>query len=642
MRDIFWNVFLLSFQIGVVIAAVYLWKHMGEKKYYATGRYFIWLFIGLRLLVPINLGIAAIPFQSDYILKENNETYRVIEDGRNNEHKENLLKESWQQQSEHKVSEDKVSKSQVIRSDIQDKKEGEKDYKNASIVYILKQVLPYIWIMGILIYFIYESLSYLTFQKKLMRWRKSISKREQQIFECVAEELKVFRKVKVYRCSQVVSPMMTGIIYPCVYLPKKSYDDKMLYFIFKHELTHIKHFDIYYKLLMMVIKEIYWFQPLIYLMYQMAVCDMEEYCDFTVIKKKDLKYRQAYSFVMLQNLIEQDKQLNRSLTTCFYGGKMQMKNRFKNIISNEKKKYGGILIGVFVLLVIISGNFVLNGEAKATKKTDSKQGKVSTTEETKQAITQKNILLLGIEKFGAASQKNAGRADTIILATVKQDKIIFTNIQRNLYTKEENIEKLSSLYPIGKGAKIKEVLEQKMDIKIDYTMSVDFHGLEKIIDSLGGVNVDVTKEEADYLNSTNYISKKEYRNLSSGLQLLNGNQALGYARIRAVANKDGSSNEFGRGERNLTILRSILEKCKETNLIDLPAMVSECIKFVTTDMNSKDILSLVQIIDLKSTNIKTQQIPERDSDCSMVRINNMAVIEYDFSNSKSVSELKAD
>lgn len=322
---------------------------------------------------------------------------------------------------------------------------------------------------------------------------------------------------------------------------------------------------------------------------------------------------------------------------------MQMKNRFKIIISNEKKKYGGILIGVFVLLVIISGNFVLNGEAKATKKTDSKQGKVSATEETEQAITQKNILLLGIEKFGTASQKNAGRADTIILATVKQDKIIFTNIQRNLYTKEgENIEKLSSLYPIGMGAKIKEVLEQKMDIKIDYTMNVDFHGLEKIIDSLGGVNVDITKEEADYLNSTNYISKKEYRNLSSGLQLLNGNQALGYARIRAVANKDGSSNEFGRGERNLAIIRSILEKCKETNLIDLPAMVSECIRFVTTDMNSKDILSLVQIIDLKSTNIKTQQIPERDSDCSMVRINNMAVIEYDFSNSKSVSELKAD
>lgn len=653
MRDMFWNVFLLSFQIGFVIAAVYLWKRIGEKKYYAIGRYFIWLLIGLRLLIPINLGIAPIPLQSNYILnvfklnfefgEENDETYRIIENGSNNEQKENLLKESWEQQAAHKISEDKVSKSQVIISDIQDKKEGGKDCKNISIIYIIKQVLPYIWIIGIFIYFIYEGLSYLTFQKKLARWRNSISKSEQQVFDYVAAELKIFRKVKIYRCSQVASPMMTGIIYPCVYLPKKSYDEKMLYFIFKHELTHIKHFDIYYKLLMMVIKGIYWFQPLIYLMYQMAVCDMEEYCDFTVIKKKDLKYRQAYSFVMLQNLIEQNKQLNCSLTTCFYGGKMQMKNRFKNIISNEKKKYGGILIGVFALLVIISGNVVLNGEAKATKKADSKQGKVGTAEESKQDITHKNILLLGIEKFGAASQKNAGRADTIILATVKQDKIIFTNIQRNLYAKEgENAEKLSSLYRFGKGAKIKEVLEQKMDIKIDYTMSIDFRGLEKIIDSLGGVNVNITKEEADYLNSTNYISKKEFRNLSSGTQLLNGNQALGYARIRAVAYKDGNTNEFGRGERNLIILKSMLEKCKDINLTNLPAIVSECINFVTTDMSSKDILSLVQTIDLKSTNIKTQQIPERDSDCSMVRINNMAVIEYDFSNSKSVSELKAD
>lgn len=651
MERIFWNVFILSFQIGIVIIAVYLWKRIGEKRYYAMGRYFIWLFIGLRLLIPVNLGIASIPFNLNILNelkinsdleKEKEEITKLNEDERDNRQKEYPLEESSKQRMTKKVLENKNTKSQIIISDEQGKNRNDIDYKSISIIYFLKQILPIIWIIGIFTYFIYEGLSYITFQRTLVRWRNPISQKEKQIFVYVAEELKVLRKVKVYYCSQITSPIMTGILHPCVYLPKKYYDEKMLYFIFKHELTHVKHYDIYYKLLLMAVKGIYWFQPLIYLMYQMAVCDMEEYCDFAVIKKQDLKYRQAYSFVLLQNLMEQDKQVNRSFTTCFYGGKIQMKNRFKNIISNDKKRFGGILIAVFVLLVIASGNLILNvnGEETSAGETDNNQAESSKTEELKQTMTPKNILLLGIENFGNSSEE-AGRADTIILATIKKDKVIFTNIQRNLYAKEgNNVEKLSSLYHTGKEEKIKDVLQQKMDIKIDYTMCVDFQGLEKIIDSLGGITVFVTEEEADYLNRTNYISKKENRNLSLGTQLLNGNQALGYARIRAVANKDGISNEFGRGERNLIMLKSILEKCKEIKVAELPAIVSKCIKFVTTDMSTKDVLYLIQNVELSSISIKTQQIPESESNCSQVRINDRAFIEYDFSNSKSLSKLK--
>lgn len=649
MELIFLRILNLSLQMSFVIVALYIWKCIGGKRYYVIGRYVLWLIICIRLLIPVNLGIFFVPTMPNAIatwLKEkpvsslNNSILKnqINEDGRNKEIEDSKLEQSSDFLLEKQVLEDK----KLIKND-------DKQVESGNILqqgkfwfdYSIKKILSFIWIIGIIIYFIFESGSYMAFQKRLKRWRIPVTKKESQIFYSVAKELTISKKVQIYYCNQISSPMMTGIIRPCVYLPNKTYDNNMLYFIFRHELIHIKHYDICYKLVMLLVKVIYWFNPLIYLMCQTAVWDMEEYCDFDVIKKQDITFRKNYSIVMLQNLIGQDKNRKISLTTCFYGGKNQMKNRFKNIMTNNKKKYGGVLLGIFIFLIFLTGNFAFNKEAESKDNNGDK--KTTWNEDVKSDAINKptNILLLGIDNMVNASPIEEGRADTIILATVKQNQIIFTNIQRELYVKEgDTVTKFNSLYQEDNGIKLKGVLEQKLDLKIDSMIKVDFIGLEKIIDTIGGIKVNLTQEEADYLNQKNFITKKKNRTVLSGNQLLNGNQAVGYSRIRVIVNEDGLSNGFGRGQRNLSILTSILKQCKNASIDNLISLVTDCVKYVTTDMSPEDIVTIIKNIDLSSINIVTQQIPEKESAYEPKKINDMLVMDYEYNTSNSLEQIK--
>ncbi len=81
-----------------------------------------------------------------------------------------------------------------------------------------------------------------------------------------------------------------------------------------------------------------------------------------------------------------------------------------------------------------------------------------------------------------------------------------------------------------------QTIAKNFGIKIDKYCVVDFDTFEKVINEVGGIEIDLEEKEAQYLNTTNYISKK-YRNVKAGKHTLNGNQALGYSRIRYVVSK---------------------------------------------------------------------------------------------------------
>lgn len=95
-----------------------------------------------------------------------------------------------------------------------------------------------------------------------------------------------------------------------------------------------------------------------------------------------------------------------------------------------------------------------------------------------------------------------------------------TNSMRHMHLEE-------SSYCIRRSRRI-------FGIKIDNYCVVDFSTFEKVINKVGGIEISLEEKEAKYLNTTNYISKKKYRNVKVGKQTLNGNQALGYARVRYV------------------------------------------------------------------------------------------------------------
>lgn len=197
-----------------------------------------------------------------------------------------------------------------------------------------------------------------------------------------------------------------------------------------------------------------------------------------------------------------------------------------------------------------------------------------------------NILLLGEEAIDSGSGR--GRTDIMMIATMntKEKTYKLTSLMRDMLVQipENKDNKLNSAYEIGGIPLLYKTIELNFDLKLDGYVLVGFDDFESIINKLGGVNITLTSEEARYLNTTNYISKPEYRNVSTGAQVLNGNQALGYCRVRYVATGEKELNDFGRTSRQRIVLNAIFDKYKSKSLPELALLLNDILPLITTDI----------------------------------------------------------
>jgi LCP family protein required for cell wall assembly len=214
-----------------------------------------------------------------------------------------------------------------------------------------------------------------------------------------------------------------------------------------------------------------------------------------------------------------------------------------------------------------------------------------------------NILLLGIDRRGGKSW--AHLTDTIIVVTV--DKVNRTagmlSIPRDLQLpipghgedriNTANVDGYSSDYPGGGPALLKRTIEVNFDIPIDYYIMVDFGAFTRIVDTLGGVDVNVPKT----LHDTKFPDPKPgdphaYKTIrfDPGWQHFDGQTALEYARSRM------STSDFDRAERQQLILLAIREKALSLNLIPkLPALAATMLDTVKTDMTLEEMVDLARL-----------------------------------------------
>lgn len=283
--------------------------------------------------------------------------------------------------------------------------------------------------------------------------------------------------------------------------------------------------------------------------------------------------------------------------------------------STGKKKWSWkkkllLTLGIFLFLiggVFATGYFMLE-QIKTEKPSDIKRAETDLTEEELAAqeaalvpkvfddtIEQKvvNILLIGEE----AMDDDLGRSDSIMIATLNtvEKSIKLTSLMRDIYVTIPGYadNKLNAAYHNGGGVLLAETIEQNFGIGIDGYVRVDFSAFETIVNELGGVQISLTSEEAHYLNTTNYISNKAYRNVSEGLQTLNGNQALGYCRVRYRTASNGDANDFGRTYRQRTVLKAIFDKYKSQNVVNMVSIATELLSYVTTNLTKTDIVSYI-------------------------------------------------
>ena len=211
-----------------------------------------------------------------------------------------------------------------------------------------------------------------------------------------------------------------------------------------------------------------------------------------------------------------------------------------------------------------------------------------------------NIMLVGQD---AREGENVQRSDTMMLVTfnLKTRTITLTSLMRDQYVKIPGYgsTKLNHAYQYGGMSLMNETLYNHFGIEVDGNFEVDFTGFEKIIDLLGGVEIDLTKKEVDYLK------EKGFKNVTVGKNILEGESALWYARLRSI------DNDYARAERQRNVMMSLFEAYKELNYAQMLSLLHEILPFLRTNMTMAEItgyaLDLYPMI--SGATVETLRIP---------------------------------
>ncbi|MBQ1663510.1 MAG: LCP family protein, partial [Clostridia bacterium] len=209
-----------------------------------------------------------------------------------------------------------------------------------------------------------------------------------------------------------------------------------------------------------------------------------------------------------------------------------------------------------------------------------------------------NILLVGLD---SRKDNYTGRSDSMILCTInkKSKKFVMTSFLRDSYVSipGHGKDKLNAAYALGGSNLLANTIYENYGIVVDRTAVFNFLFVIDIIDYLGGVTVDVTADELPYLNMYIHDQNEELYNLANpnkgqihsgpGTYTLDGNQALGYARIRYVG------TDVARSERQRLVLSQCIDKCKKLSTGQLNEMMTLFLPRIKTDLTSGDCLSLI-------------------------------------------------
>ena len=327
MSQLVVNIVWISVVCGVFIIGIWSLSPILNKRYIAKWKYWAWMLITFRLVVPINFSLlqfTAPAGMSDVIAVQNVPVAELFTP---------LL---FPVQTTEPFT-----------------------YSTYSLIesITLYQVLFLIWLIGSIVFVTVQLARYFIAKRKILRW--SIVPKRQEIDETISSlsrEMGINTIIFPMVNKEIASPtMIMRLVRPVLMLPHEDYESNDLAFILRHELTHFKNKDILYKVALFIANAIHWFNPIIYLMVQEAHADMERVCDDDVLKNRGAEERREYSEIIL-NSIGQRKMRGNVFTTNFYTGINKIKARFANIMDVKKKNSGYVQ-----LLIVVFVAFILSG-----------------------------------------------------------------------------------------------------------------------------------------------------------------------------------------------------------------------------------------------------------------------------------------
>jgi LCP family protein required for cell wall assembly len=304
---------------------------------------------------------------------------------------------------------------------------------------------------------------------------------------------------------------------------------------------------------------------------------------------------------------------------------VRKKSLFKKLVLGLA---GLIVIGIIFIIatIAIAGEKIFSGA-----NTDSTFLTIGNLEEPKADFGSGgriNILILG---RGGANHPGGLLTDTIQLISINpsEPSLAMLAIPRDLAINlpGDGFNKINTAYSLGEqkkkgsgGAFAKKVVSDLLDIPIHYYIDLDFTGFIKIINTLGGVTINVEKGFYDPEFPAPDMRGYQPFSVKAGVQRMNGETALKYARSRHGDNGEGS--DFARAKRQQQVIKAVLsEALKAENLLN-PAKMLSIINtlgnHLNTDMNIGEVERIAKIVKNISSEKMSQKSLDNTSDGLLV------------------------
>lgn len=360
---------LLSVTAGasLLIVLVLLLSALLGKRYSTKWRYFAWLFIAIRLIVPFEIPLNAsiftfsVPEESTYVSytpEQNKGTATnpdkiVIEPDKSTENITQTPTNTTPVTPPTTIIPSENDNIIIQTTPIEDVVEV-----NPVKTISYTAIFSIIWLVGAAACLVVYTVAHVRFIGNIRLWNRPVTEPwAVEIFKNVKQEMGITKDIKLYRNRSVHSPILAGFFKPMVLIPTRNITENDLYMVLRHELQHYKRRDLWYKLVLVLTGCLHWFNPLVWFMVKRADRDLEISCDEAVVKGTSMEFRRDYCDTILR-IIRFDRGRKPALSTGFTTGKKTMKQRFACALDFSKKRTGVIVLCFVLCAAILCSTFI--------------------------------------------------------------------------------------------------------------------------------------------------------------------------------------------------------------------------------------------------------------------------------------------
>lgn len=205
--------------------------------------------------------------------------------------------------------------------------------------------VAYLWLFVTIVIAVYTFIKYTRFKNLVVDVSYDIEDNDINcIYKNLLKELNIKKKIELRGSDELISPASMGLFKSYIFLPDYSYSKSELTWILKHELMHFKNKDILIKFLVLSVRIIYWFNPLVYVMSNRVNLDCELCCDESVIYNCSFNDKKEYALALIKS-IKLSKECNRGILLTDFN-RTNLEKRLESIISKKFKN------SVFVVIIL--------------------------------------------------------------------------------------------------------------------------------------------------------------------------------------------------------------------------------------------------------------------------------------------------